>query len=65
MAAEAHRVGILILRAWREDPPDPLRVRVTSTLDVANDPQTETVVVTVTEAVELVREWLEPFSNLE
>jgi len=61
MAAAPDRVGVMVLRAWTESPPNGLRVRVASTLDISGDEETNTVVLTVSEAVELVRTWLETF----
>jgi hypothetical protein len=53
------RIGVLVIRAWREEgaETDALRARITSTNDLAQPP-VEAVSTSETEIVEIVRAWL-------
>lgn len=54
------RVGVLVLRVWRESPDRTgLRVHVRAVSDVEEGDEDVTAVTSVAEAVDVVRTWLE------
>ena len=56
------RTGLILVRAWIEgDDRSTFRVRITQRMDVTENEQTILAVVTVDEACEAVRLWLELF----
>jgi hypothetical protein len=63
MTAAGQRVGVMILRAWTEEPSDAIRVRITHTLDVSSDEQQSRVAASAEEVVDAVRRWLAAFSD--
>jgi hypothetical protein len=64
MAAAAARAGVMIVRIWLEEGDESgLRARLTESSDLASAEQTTHAASTVDEVVELVRDWLERFSQ--
>lgn len=56
------RVGLLVIRAWREEEgPTGLRVRITHTADVTDDQDAVAVVSAPEDVYAIVRVWLEGF----
>jgi hypothetical protein len=52
----------MVLRVWMEDDAEGLRARLTATKDLAAADETVRVASTVTEIVEIVRDWVEEFA---
>lgn len=62
MATGAERTGVMVVRVWLEDAHrDPLRVTLTSRLDVEGGEETRRTAGSVEAACEVLREWLEEF----
>jgi hypothetical protein len=61
--ATAGRLGMLIIRVWREDTgdPDALRARLTESVDIDSDERTIATAATVEGICGEVREWLDRF----
>lgn len=63
MATEGtERAGALVVRAWVEpafDPPEGLRARITSSVDLASRDETVLVVASRIEILDAVDDWLE------
>jgi hypothetical protein len=57
------RLGMLIIRVWREDTDDPdaLRARLTESLDIDSDERTIASAATIDGVCSEVREWLDRF----
>lgn len=56
------RAGALVVRAWVEasfDPPERLRARITSSLDLASHDETVRVVASRVEILDAVGDWLD------
>ena len=63
--ASRQRVGVLVIRAWREADGG-MRARLTQTVDVeASDPEVAVEIVAATEGdiLEAVRSWLAAFAS--
>jgi hypothetical protein len=55
------RTGVLVLRAWLEDEPPRLRIRITRVPDVSVRAQDSLAAASIEEACTVVRRWLEAF----
>lgn len=55
------RVGVLVVRAWRDGARDRLRIRVTCRPNVLVEEQTVAAVSTADELCAHVRDWLDTF----
>ena len=55
------RVGVLVIRAWNEGEPEPVRLRITSTLDLEREEELSSATTSIDEACEIVCSWLEEF----
>jgi hypothetical protein len=61
MTGRTERTGVLVVRAWIEEPDDSLRARITGRLDVARADEMSVTVVDADAAVAVVAHWLSEF----
>jgi hypothetical protein len=59
MTRIAERSGVLVMRAWVEDGPRGLRVRITQSRGLAANDHVQTSASSVDEVLAVVRAWLE------
>lgn len=57
------RVGVLVIRAWKEGEPPTIRLRITSRLDLEGDGEQTVAASAVDDACAVVRGWLEEFAG--
>jgi hypothetical protein len=57
------RVGVLVIRAWKEGEPPTIRLRITTRFDLEGDEERTTAASTVDDACGIVRDWLEEFAS--
>jgi hypothetical protein len=61
--AAVDKTAVLVIRAWHEEGAEnPLRARITRTLDVSEPKTLETAAATEEEILDAVRAWLHSFA---